>query len=161
MIIFTLITIVLIIVGYNYTNKVAVEFTPKSISSAISPDEYILTRFNLSDNKKEHILENSKNYIVVCINGEITNSSSTQVCDVKINAKLCENKNVYFKTEHRVNESPAFYRINANETVNDCVYILIDAEYFSTINDETIINNFDFTATAKKYSDEKFKNVYG
>ena len=160
LIIFAVVIIVFVVIGYNHLNNVTVEFLPEYISTD-APDEYILNRFNLSNNKREHILENSENYIVVCINGEITNSCSTQVCDVKIDAKLCESKNVYFKTENRINESPAFYRIDVNETVNDCVYILIDSEFFSSIDDKELLDVLEFTATAKKYSDEKFENVYG
>lgn len=146
---------------FSSAQRTTIPFYPSSAETVNPVDEDILSRFGLSENKKNEILNNADKYSIVAVSGVIHNDSGTEVCDMRIKAEFKKPSAGFIEAEYRMNESPAFARTDIDEKTEDSVLLLVEKEYYESRTEGEFIDSIDFSVSVLKYSDEKFSRVYG
>ena len=150
-----------VVLIFSSAQRTIIPFYPSSVEIVDPIDKDILSRFRLSENKKNEILNNADKYCIVEVCGEIHNDSGTEVCDMHIKAEFKKLSAEFIEAEYRLNESPAFARTDIDEKTEDSVLLLVEKEYYESRTEEEFIDSIDFSVSVLKYSDEKFSRVYG
>ena len=160
-------TIVLILVVLSgillsaLSQRTIIPFYPSSVEIVGSAEDEILSRFRLSKNEINKILNNSDKYYVIEVQGVMHNNSGTQICDEHINAEFKKPSADFLEVEYMLNESPAFSRTGIDEKTECSVLLLIEADYYDSMSEAEFFDSIEFNVSVLKYSDEKFSRVYG
>lgn len=146
---------------FTLSQRTTIPFYPSSVEIVSSANNEILSRFRLSKNEINKILNNSDKYYVIEVQGVMHNNSGTQICDEHINAEFKKPSADFLEVEYMLNESPAFSRTGIDEKTDCSVLLLIEADYYDSMSEADFIDSIEFNVSVLKYSDEKFSRVYG
>lgn len=146
---------------FTLSQRTTIPFYPSSVEIVSSANNEILSRFRLSKNETNKILNNSDKYYVIEVQGVMHNNSGTQICDEHINAEFKKPSADFLEVEYMLNESPAFSRTGIDEKTDCSVLLLIEADYYDSMSEADFIDSIEFNVSVLKYSDEKFSRVYG
>ena len=146
---------------FTLSQRTTIPFYPSSVEIVSSANNELLSRFRLSKNEINKILNNSDKYYVIEVQGVMHNNSGTQICDEHINAEFKKPSADFLEVEYMLNESPAFSRTGIDEKTDCSVLLLIEADYYDSMSEADFIDSIEFNVSVLKYSDEKFSRVYG
>ena len=146
---------------FTLSQRTTIPFYPSSVEIVSSANNEILSRFRLSKNEINKILNNSDKYYVIEVQGVMHNNSCTQICDEHINAEFKKPSADFLEVEYMLNESPAVSRTGIDEKTDCSVLLLIEADYYDSMSEAEFFDSIEFNVSVLKYSDEKFSRVYG